>query len=535
MTDPPDTFNLWTEPWIRVTHRDGSGTELGISACLADAHELVGLHDPSPLVAAGTHRLLTAILQAIYAPQDLGEIATVLRSGQFNQAALDDFAAQHAARFDLFHPTAPFLQTGDIPLDGLEQSGKGETKSVAYLFQEVPSGSGRSLYHHVIDEGHKICPACCARGLITIPAFAMSGGSGIRPSINADPPIYVLPMGDSLFESLACSLVEPNYLPKAAKSERSALSAWTGETTVNKGYEVAEVGYLESLTFPSRRVRLFPEAKTSECTQCGEVATVIVSRMVFEMGHYRPKTAVVWDDPFVAFRAPRGKNKQDDTGPKPVRPEAGKAFWREYSTLLLAQNDGQMRPRVVQQIGAIIEDYRALKKVQAIQFRCVSVRNPSGKVIIYEWLDEALEAPLALLTDDDAAGYIDQAIERAENVRFILESSFDSHFRPERDRGGRNEKLARFKTIRARMTADYWRWLAPLFRQFIFDLADEAAREGTERKWADGLLRLGRQAFMDAADQVGERADALRARVEAQAACIGRLSKKRREWFDEQQ
>jgi len=81
MTDPPISFNLWTAPWIRVTRRDGNDAELSIGACLAEAHTLAALSDPSPLVVGGTHRLLAAILQAIYAPDD-GLCATLEQKTQ---------------------------------------------------------------------------------------------------------------------------------------------------------------------------------------------------------------------------------------------------------------------------------------------------------------------------------------------------------------------------------------------------------------------------------------------------------------------
>lgn len=538
MSDPPYSFNLWHEPWIRVTRLDGRADELSIGACLAEAHTLAALSDPSPLVVGGVHRLLTAVLQAIYAPQDLGAIADLLTHGQFDQTRLNDFAAAHSARFDLFHPETPFLQTGDVPLDGWKKRDYGETKSVAYLFQEVPSGSSRTLYHHTTDETYWSCPACCARGIVTIPAFAMSGGSGIRPSINADPPIYILPAGGDLFESLACSLIVPGFLPTSADPSRSELSIWNNENTIGKGREISAVGYLESLTFSARRVRLYPQAIPipSICSQCGQPNMLRVSEMLFEMGHWRSKSTLSWDDPFIALRQPRGKTKSGKEGPKPIRPEAGKSFWREYGTLLLVKPDKSvLRPKVVAQIGRLIEEHGVLGNKDFVRFRCLSIRNPSGKAVIYEWLDESLEAPPALLSDDDAALYVDDALQRADEVRFVLESSFDHHFRPERDRGGRDAKLARFKTVRARMTADYWANLAPLFRRFIADLANTDERENVARAWATTLVREGNQHFVRAAEQVGASAEALRSRVEAQAECGRRLYAKRKEWFGDNQ
>lgn len=539
MTDPPPSFNLWHAPWIRVTRLDGGDAELGIGACLAKAHDLAALSDPSPLVVGGTHRLLAAILQAIYAPRDLGEIADLLRAGQFDPARLAQFADQYADRFDLFHPSHPFLQTGDVPLDGWKKPGKGqkhdwgEAKPIGYLFPEVPTVTNRTHYHHVADDSYRICPTCCARGIITIPAFAMSGGSGIRPSINADPPIYIFPAGMSLFESLGCSIVASGFIPRTADPRRMTVSVWDGEPIIHKGLEVSAVGYLESLLFPARRIRIYPQTITSPCNHCGRTTYISIGLMLFEMGHWLSKGTGTWEDPFTALRKPRGRSKTDDPGLKPIRPEEGKAVWREYTSLLLAEQEAQLRPGVVRQVAKLIDRW-ALSPDQRLRFRCVGVRNPSGKATVYEWLDEALEAPPALLTDDDAATSVDTALQRADEIRFVIESSFDGHFRPERDRGGRDAKLARFKTVRARMTTDYWQRLAPRFRVFINGLANEGRRDQVAAAWVDALVREGRGAFDAAAEQIGTTAEALRARVEAQAACHRRLNSKRKEWSDEQ-
>lgn len=539
MSDPPATFNLWSDPWIRVTRADDGGeAELGIGVCLAEAHCLAALSDPSPLVVGGTHRLLAAILQAIYAPRDPGDIAALLRAGKFDPALLEQFAAQHVGRFELFHPTAPFLQTGDVPLDGWRKPGKGqkndwgEPKPVASLFVEVPAETNRTHFHHVTDEGHRLCPACCARGLLTIPSFVSSGGAGNRPSINGVPPVYVFPAGSSLFESLALSLVGQEFQPRAADPARAGAAIWSEAPVVARGGQVSAVGYLESLTFPARRMRLYPQTGRCCCTACGQPTSLSVGSMLFEMGQWLSEGSGVWDDPFAAYRKPRGRAKSDD-GPRPVRPEEGKALWREYSVLLLTEQEDQLRPRVVQQLAKLI-DRGALPEDRSVRFRCIGIRT-DGKAKFFEWLDEALEAPPALLTDDHAAQYIGEALGRAGEVELALRFAFDRHFRPERDRGGYNDKLARFKSVRARMLTDYWQRLAPQFRRFVNDLTTEDGRGVVAAAWVDSLIREGRAAFDTAAEQVGEQAEALRARVEGQHACRRKLAKLRKEWLDGEQ
>lgn len=542
MIDPPVSFNLWTEPWIWVTDLDSDEAELSIAACLAQAHALAALSDPSPAIVGGTHRLLTAILQAIHAPRELGDLVALLQAGQFDAERLKQFGAQFAERFDIFHPTAPFLQAGDVPLDSWRMLGRGassvekaltvDPKPVSYLFSELPTATNRTHYHHAGDAQHRLCPACAARGLISIPAFAMSQGRGYAPTINGDPPIYIFPVGRSLFESLACSLMSAGYLPRTAHPDRAHVSPWHEAFTVRKSLELSAVGYIESLTFPVRRVRLFPSDEAAACTHCGRTTSVTIATMLFEMGHWLSKDLPAWQDPFVALRRPARGPKNDDTSPKPVRPEEGRALWREYNSLLLAEQETQLRPGVVRQFGKLVER-GALPEGETVRFRCVSVRNPSGKAIVHEWSDEALDVAPALLNDDDAGAIVEQALQRANDVERTIRFAFDRHFRPRRSLGDKvKAELTRYKTVRARLSASYWQWLAPEFRGFVFSLSDEAARETSTQEWVRTLMRVAQKSFDQAAEQLGDRADVLRARVIAQDSCRHQLAIRRKEWFD---
>lgn len=539
MTDQPFRFNLWHEPWIRVMRPDGASETLGIGACLAQAHTLQALHDPSPLVVAGVHRLLTAILQFIYQPNDLDDLEALLEAGQFDHALLEQFAAQYAERFDLFHPTAPFLQTGDVAVDAWVKPTKSDPKEIrdawvepsaaTKLFAEIPSSSERAHYHHGTDDSQIVCPTCCARGLITMPAFARAeggGSEGYKPSINGVPPIYVLPIGNNLFQSLALSIVTPDFMPKTADLFRADVTEWNRDAVVRRKHETSSVGYIESLTFPVRKIRLFPRFITGLCTVCGTQTMVAVQQIYFKMGMSLSKGVENWRDPFVAMQG-RG-----DKEPGPVQPQAGKEFWREYSTLLLNERQNQLRPSVISQLGRLatrLEDYELLDISQPLRFRCIGLRTDQAK--IEAWQDESLETPLALLHNPDSEFYVTEALERANHVERILNETFNRYFRPKRKQNDRTDKLARFKTIRARMTAGYWQALAPLFRLFIRDLAPPETRDANAKSWVNEIMRAGWNAFKDASSQVGERAEALRARVEAEAACSRRLMAKRKEWI----
>lgn len=493
------SFNLWTEPWIGVLLDDGGIDRLGIRDVLVRAHELRGFVDPSPLVIASLQRLLAGIAQDIERPRGVAELAALLERGCFEAAAIDRFGAQHAHRFDLFSETAPFLQTADVaPALPKRKTG---TKTVGYLFPEEPTATNVNHFHHRYDDDHAFAPATAALGLITLPAFATSGGAGIRPSINGVPPLYVLPAGETLFETLALSIITPGFQPRTASREDRP--AWTREPVVERGREVLTVGYLESLTFPARRVRLFPEATPGRCSRTGEASGVLVRRMVFEMGHARPKDAAFWFDPFAAYRF-RGKDE-----PVPVRPIEGKVLWREYGNLFqtLGSDDqggtseGTVAPPAVVLQVAELQEYGIDHPLW--RFRCIGLRTDM-KAKVFEWVDEALEVPAGMLADPAGQLAVQEAIRRAEEwsrrIAVIHRGAYE-------DDGQLN-------AVRQRMLARYWIGLAGPFRAFVgaVDRREEAARD-----WVRQIFDVGEQVLIAACDASGERGERLRRRAKALA------------------
>lgn len=534
---PPEAiaFNLWHAPWIRVLDGAGGLHMVSISAALTQAHTFRALYDPSPLVVCGIHRLLAAILQQIYAPDELADIGNIVDAGRFAPECIDHFAERHTARFDLFDVAAPFLQTGDVALDawrkpeqakgkaatvasaGAGVTTKVEPKSIAYLMAEVPAGTNRTHFAHVSDDHHRLCPACCARGLVTLPAFATSGGAGIKPSINGVPPLYLLPVGDTLFQSLVFSLVSTQFQPAVAAADRPAF--WEGSPFVPRNGELPRVGYLESLTWPARRVRLFPRRDEGRCTQCDQPSPIRVQDMLFEMGVSRPKDAALWKDPFVAYRKP-AKAKPDEA-PLPLRPNQGRALWRDYSALFLAEAD--LKPALLRQLVALTEDGIA-EVGQRLRFRCIGMKT-DGKAKIFEWIDDALDVPPALLRDPQGGAAVRDALRRSEDALAKVRHVFTSHMKPDP-----NAKHERFVQMRGRMEDDYWAALAAPFRDLVATAATPEQVAQAVNRWGRLVLEQAERVLNSALEQVGERDQILRRRVEAQSHGRRMLIGLRKEW-----
>lgn len=512
-----NSFNLWTEPWIRVTWMDGSLSDVGIVQCLSRAHEIYGLSDPSPLVVCGTHRFLTAILQFIYNPNDLFPVEELWAQRHFDEGLLEKFAQQYRESLDLFHPEYPFLQTPEVPSEK-------DQKPVALLLAEVPTGTNRTLFHHVSDDTHAFCPACCARGIVAIPAFASSGGKGIRPSINGVPPIYVVPIVQTLFDSLTLSILTPEHQPTKAEPKRVDTMPWGMQARIQKDYTAEVPGYIESLLFPARRVHLVPETKPGLCTQCGLSSEVLIRGIGYEMGHWLDKGIGQWDDPFIATRiAKAGKKDQSIVS---VRPVPGKSMWREYNTLLLA-SDAQdaHRPKMIRQLVGLIN-----REVlpSDLRFRCFWMRT-DNKAKIFEWGDESLDASPSIIRSPESKLHVDEAIKYADTLDGLMNQAYARFFsRRKQEKAGRNE-AERFVEVRARMKEIYWLRLEPSFREFIQKWAKTDDPIPALEDWKRDVIDKAERVFLEVVDQMGTSADTLRRRVEARDYFLKTLNAKRKE------
>jgi len=508
------SFNLWTLPWIDLEKQDGTIERTGIGKVLLHAEVYRAIFSPSPLTIVGIHRLLMAILQFAYKPGKSSDIKKLWAEGKFFPDPIEAFSQQFSSRFDLFSVKEPFMQSADIPI----AADRSTAKPVTYLAPEIPAGTGITHYCHGDEDDQVFCPACAAHGLVTIPAFATSGGAGIKPSINGVPPIYILPGGSNLFESLAASLVLPAYQPQIA-SRLVDNAWWIREPVVERSSSCNEVGYLHSLTFPARRVRLHPEKLTKRCSRCNAESEWGVRQMVFEMGESRPKEAAFWFDPFAAYKIGRDK-------PIPFRPVNGKALWREFASLFLLSNgndqSGIRRPTILEQIAGL----ELLSDLVVYPFRCIGMRTDM-KAKVFEWMEAGFEIPPRILNDVGAGIEVRQATDFATECSQIICRTFRQNF------GGKSKKSERNKSLKTRMENGYWSALAEPFRKTVLKMADLRIRDQARQEWADHVQVQAHIAFRKTIESLGDNAENLSKGAIAEKWCNIHLANKRKEYLNE--
>jgi len=514
------TFNLWRETWLILERSDGPPMWTSIEQALTEAHHFSAIYNSSPLAVAGIHRLLVAILQASLNPQTKSDLRNLWMASQFPTERIKDFGEKYAERFDLFSEDKPFMQSGDLSLAPI----KGDnSKTVAYLTAETSPLTAIDHYRHGYEGKEYFCPSCLAAGLVTIPPFTGIGGRGYRPSINGIPPLYVLPVGRNLFESLTLSLLllteKEQYWPFAASREQD-LPWWEHPPVVERGKEVIKVGYLHSLTFPARQVRLHPVKLDSVCTRCGQLSAWGANTMLFEMGECRPKDTAPWSDPFVAYHLPdEGKTGK----PWAIRPEKGKALWREYAGLFLSPSEkGKKRVHRPAILDRIAEEYE--DDLPELNFRCIGARMDQAKVL--EWVDASFGVPAALMNDSEITYRVRDATQFADGCAEVIAGVFRSSVNTSR-LGDRH------KVVKDQMLNQYWKALAISFRTLILRLVEKEGLPKAREHWAATVTQQAQATFEDAISQVGDDAACLRQQEEGKQVCRIRLANKRKNYLEE--
>ncbi len=282
MNDKYKNYNLLEEQWIPVMWANGRTSRVGIREALTQAGRIRQIAASNPMDRVAVLRFLLALL---YWCKDnpLGDLKITSRDGfpadWFSK--LDD----NKDYFNLLGEGKRFYQwrkPEDKPL------------SANYLIHEIPTGDNIWHFRHSRDKVDGLCPACCAMGLIRLPLFATGGGAGKSPGINAKPPIYVMPLGQSLAATLRLSWRQVPNLGTPAWERPDLPLPQTGD-----------VPLLLGLTWLARRVWLAdPEQPEANCISCGQKKQLIRQTVFAGLGSTKGEDgspARFWQDPHAIY------------------------------------------------------------------------------------------------------------------------------------------------------------------------------------------------------------------------------------------
>lgn len=395
------SFDLRTRPWIPVRDRSGADREVSLSEVYRLATELTGLGGELPTTSAALLRLLVAVLHAsLDVPQRPGEAWRGLwRAAALPCDDIDGYLAEHADRFDLWHPRTPFLQVADLT------TATGTGSSLLPLIADVPNndqffttwaGGGTAS----IDEAE------AARWLVHCQAF---DPSGIKSGAVGDARVKGgkgYPIGTGWAGQLGLVLLEGATLKDTLLLNLS-LATRTGEPwpaddlpiwerdPLTAGLAPQANAYpqvLELLTWSSRRLRLIAEG------------SLVTGALICNGDRIAPQNQLA--EPMTAWRRSPAQEKKlgRDLIYMPLTHSPERALWRGLSALLpqvpATVRDGaeRLEPLTLRWLRRLKhDDETTLPDGMPLRTRAVGVVYGSNNSIIEEIIDDGLLIHAVLL------------------------------------------------------------------------------------------------------------------------------------------
>lgn len=539
------TFNLLEHPWIPcVLDTGGQPQPRSLREVLEQAPAIREIVDPSPLVAVALHRLLLSVLHRVFGPRDIDDWGAWWERGAWDHQALRGYFTNWHDRFDLFDETYPFYQSRNLDFSYAVPVGK--------LTHELASGNNATLFDHTT-EGSAVAfsPAMAARYLVALQGFAIGGLVSLEKG--QDPKTYksaksapltkgavALVRGDTLFKTLMLNWHVYNPRdgePFPADSEESPAWERAAET---RAEDRPPHGYLDLLTWQSRRIRLKPERE-----QGGQIVVrhvVVMKGNQFPDGYERHE-----QETMLAFR----RNIQAKPGQEAwpvIAFQEDRALWRDSLTLFQSVEESRSRPKMLQWLGELV-GAGAIDPAAIVPVEFSGLSTDRGKIFL--WRRELLPLPLEYLQNDDLFEPLGTGLDIAEQAGRLFLPGYDTILvmgeakrvpRPCQILGeallspndARQPPAEVVRKIVEHLAPGrrYWSRLETPFRQFLIDLPTDKIMDSEGEwvygrtalpAWATAVQRAAREAFRGTTASLDTSARALKAVARAEREFERRL------------
>jgi CRISPR system Cascade subunit CasA len=501
-------------------------------------------------VTISLHRLLLAVLYRCYGELSYnGEWQEVWKDGNgaFDPAKSEgylrrkDYPVRSGSkggsaktidifeRFYLFDDRHPFYQ-----FPGIDAPKAGEYSAAKLLFHDEGSAV---LFEHLLKwSPPELNPARAARLLIAFQAFDTHGTKSSLPGISKyaekSPLLNAavgLARGKNLFGTLMLNLYWDDkeffrrHLPRNGKLPED-LPAWENDEIFSE-YSREPNGYLDLLTWQSRRIKLFPSSGEKPVTQ---VFIVPGARFIDGFRRYDK-------EPMIAFR----KSDQDY---KPIAFQPNRVLWRDSHAIF------QIVRETDRKHSLLLLDWLANLNLSAeepipIDFFGMTSEGKEARMLF--WRHERLPLPTRYLREEDISRELQRALSFCDKQVFeVLRESIrrftvlilwpdcygkeesSAYFRPlfnskaEADAKTRQRKFEIEKrgkdfpkTVDKRSESfnagtHYWPRLENAFRALLLGLArDPNDWPGQRERWAKAVERAAKQTMREV---IGGTADSTR-------------------------
>ncbi|SEH22683.1 type I-E CRISPR-associated protein Cse1/CasA [Selenomonas sp. KH1T6] len=443
-------YDIRTEPWIPVRSLDGIAHEISLCDLFAKAHELKDIDCATPMETYSLYRFLTVFLMDVYRPDTWEERVDILDEGFFDVKKIEayvDECEQAGVSFDIFDKDKPFLQA---PADKTWDTEK-NIKYVATLDSTRASGNNAIHFDHKLESLSSFTPAEAFRCVLTAQMFCTAMSGGYPSGVNGAPPLYFLPKGHNLFETLILSLTEID-------EENSGVPLWRSDRDIVPKEEVVKTSQLYGMFFPSRRIRLIEHEG-------------MVKQMFYQPGLNFTGYAG-WNDPHVAYR--RGK---DDIFTS-IKPSVEKEPWRNIKTISEDYENGSV-PAVINDFYQIQEE----KGSYAMPVQILGVVTSNASYL--DTQSGMMILDTRIISNEDKRKYVANYIDMAENIGYILGKSLENIISPDDSKRGINE-----------VKQYVHRFYMECERKFYEIMDDLAVSDGIEAensvsaRWKENLRRI---------------------------------------------
>ncbi|PRX43584.1 CRISPR-associated Cse1 family protein [Prauserella shujinwangii] len=499
-------FPLAEEPWLPVVDLRGHAFSVGFRELLTRAHELRWLDAEAPPVTAALHRLLIALLHRVLdGPAHHDEWARWWKEPALPADRIAAYLDEHAGELDLFDPRRPFLQCPAL--------GQLAPRSAAQLVHFRSVGNNVTLFDKTIaTDTLRLSPAEAARWLVTVQCYDPGGlKTPFTKTKHSQSALgnrfgMVLVEGNTLKETLLLNTCR--YDPAADLPWRSADAAggdrpaWEAEPDGPEPDERLPRGWLDLLTWPSRRVLLHPATDGT-----GLVDGAVITPGTTLKGELHNIELMV------AFgRQPTRSARSTKEPPpwSPVRLHELRGVWRHARTMLLDEDQlVHHRPRALDEVAERVQE-DVLSRHQVFTIRVFGQQlDDSGGGSVYAWLQEQLPAPAALLAArrPEVGPVLGSCVALADHLGNALTGlatacrrAFHAEHPPAAKRAAqRNVGPAQ----------DYWPRLPSPFATLLLDLGTAEEAETTPkppvRQWRDTVHRLATETADQLVAQLRER------------------------------
>ena len=446
---------------------DGKRALLGIRDALAQAPAISEVRGDSPLVIAALHRLLLAILHRNFPVEGPGQWAALRDRGAWDFSMLDGYLELWHDRFNLFDAERPFYQ-----VSGLDLSKGGSPARLLFHADNNPT-----LFSHLSTSAPpELIPAEAARLLVGFMAFDVGGtktserGQESARAAPLNKGAVMLPRGGSLFETLMLSMCR--YVPEEGDpwhfSREHDLPAWErdGET---RPEDRVPGGYIDLLTWQSRRIRLQPEP--------GEDGSTIVRNVVIMKGYQPPEDfGLHGRETMLAFkRSTRARPGQD---PWPaVTFNRDRALWRDSLTLMHSAAGDSQPPQVLSWLAELAAE-NVLPRAAILPVDVFGLNSSRSKVFF--WRNERFPVPLPYLHDRNLVDSLKEALElteeTAQGLGSVVWKMAENVLAPDQRNVDRNSVRTLVDHLRTEQS--YWARLEEPFHMFMQELAGDRNEHG---------------------------------------------------------